>query len=227
MKFGFRTPSLNKRLAARFSVKRAIRHNLGFKASRVMGWITNPQKALYNRKYTRSTASIDELLSNGSKKRKRNQAPERKSSTSNNTQPHENLFIYACILIITGLVLGIQAKLIFLLLLGLFVFLFFRAIVGSSKKTSTPKTTVASHTSSLYPESGQLWVGATPEMVIANFGTPAEIEEKIVNNKKRVIFKYFKFGGKYDNYHYYALRIAIDNGFVTEWDDKRSWAPKQ
>lgn len=225
MKFGFRVPSLKKRLAARFSVKRAIRHNLGFKASRGMGWITNPQKALYNRKYTRSTASIDELLSKGSKRRKRNQAPERKSSTSNNTQPHENLIIYACIFIITGLVLGIQAQLVFLLFLGLLVFLFFRAIARGFKKISTQSD--SSLTNRPYPETGQLWVGATPEMVIANFGTPAEIEEKIVNTKKRVIFKYFKFGGKYDNYHYYALRIAIDNGFVTEWDDKRSWAPKQ
>jgi hypothetical protein len=32
MKFGFRIPSLTKRIAARTSVKRVIRHNLGFKA---------------------------------------------------------------------------------------------------------------------------------------------------------------------------------------------------
>jgi hypothetical protein len=45
MKFGFRIPSLTKRIAARTSVKRVIRHNLGFKASRGMGWITDPKKA--------------------------------------------------------------------------------------------------------------------------------------------------------------------------------------
>jgi len=38
MKFGFRIPSLNKRIAARASVKRIIRHNLGFKAPRGIGW---------------------------------------------------------------------------------------------------------------------------------------------------------------------------------------------
>ena len=56
MKFGFRIPSLTKRIAARTSVKRIIRHNLGFKAPRGMGWITNPKKALYNRVYNRTTS---------------------------------------------------------------------------------------------------------------------------------------------------------------------------
>lgn len=37
MKFGFRIPNLNKRIAARTSLKRIIRHNLGFKAPRGMG----------------------------------------------------------------------------------------------------------------------------------------------------------------------------------------------
>lgn len=56
MKFGFRTPSLNKRIAARTSLKRVIRHNLGFKAPRGFGWLTNPRKAAYNRVYNRTTA---------------------------------------------------------------------------------------------------------------------------------------------------------------------------
>jgi len=34
MKFGFRIPSITKRIAARTSVKRIISHNLGFKAPR-------------------------------------------------------------------------------------------------------------------------------------------------------------------------------------------------
>jgi hypothetical protein len=55
MKFGFRTPSLTKRIAARTSVKRIIRHSLGFKAPRGMGWFTNPKKAAYNRVYSRTT----------------------------------------------------------------------------------------------------------------------------------------------------------------------------
>ncbi len=56
MKFGFRIPNLNKRIAARTSLKRYVRQNLGFKAPRGMGWITNPKKALYNRVYNRTSS---------------------------------------------------------------------------------------------------------------------------------------------------------------------------
>ena len=55
MKFGFRIPSLTKRIAARTSVKRVIRHNLGFKAPRGMGWMTDPKKALYNKVYNKTS----------------------------------------------------------------------------------------------------------------------------------------------------------------------------
>ena len=56
MKFGFRTPSLTKRIAARTSVKRIIRHNLGFKAPRGWGWVTDPEKALYNKVYNKTSS---------------------------------------------------------------------------------------------------------------------------------------------------------------------------
>lgn len=62
MKFGVRMPSLKKSIAARTSVKRFVRHNLGLKAPRGMGWITNPKKALYNRVYNRTTVSATSLL---------------------------------------------------------------------------------------------------------------------------------------------------------------------
>jgi hypothetical protein len=55
MKFGFRKPSLKKRIAARTSAKRAVRHRLGMKAPRGWGWLTNPKKAAYNRVYNRTT----------------------------------------------------------------------------------------------------------------------------------------------------------------------------
>lgn len=55
MKFGFRIPSLAKRIAALTSVKRVIRHNLGVKAPRGMGWITDPKKALYNKVYNKTS----------------------------------------------------------------------------------------------------------------------------------------------------------------------------
>ena len=48
-------PSLRKRVAARTSWKRYVRHSLGLKAPRGMGWITNPRRAAYNRAYNRLT----------------------------------------------------------------------------------------------------------------------------------------------------------------------------
>lgn len=55
MKFGFRVPSIKKRIAARTSVKRFVRHSMGMKAPRGMGWLTNPKKAAYNRVYNKTT----------------------------------------------------------------------------------------------------------------------------------------------------------------------------
>jgi len=62
MKFGMRKPSLKKSIAARTSVKRYVRHNLGMKAPRGWGWLTNPKKAAYNRVYNRTTFSIFDIF---------------------------------------------------------------------------------------------------------------------------------------------------------------------
>jgi hypothetical protein len=55
VRIGFRIPSLKKRLSARTSLKRYVRHSLGLKVPRGWGWLTNPRKAAYNRVYTRTT----------------------------------------------------------------------------------------------------------------------------------------------------------------------------
>ena len=62
MKIGIRKPSLKKTISARTSVKRIVRHNLGLKAPRGFGWLTNPKKALYNRVYNRTTVSVFSLF---------------------------------------------------------------------------------------------------------------------------------------------------------------------
>jgi hypothetical protein len=54
-RFGFRVPSLSKRIAARTSIKRLVKNKLGLRAPRGWGWITNPRKAAYNRIYSRTT----------------------------------------------------------------------------------------------------------------------------------------------------------------------------
>lgn len=62
MKFGIRKPSIRKSIAARTSPKRYLRHNLGLKAPRGWGWLTDPRKAAYNRIYNRTTVSFWSLL---------------------------------------------------------------------------------------------------------------------------------------------------------------------
>jgi hypothetical protein len=62
MKFGIRKPSLKKKLAARTSLKRVVRHQLGLKAPRGYGWTTNPKKAAYNRVYNKTSVGCSMLL---------------------------------------------------------------------------------------------------------------------------------------------------------------------
>lgn len=62
MKFGLRTPSIRRSIAARTSPKRFIRHSLSLKAPRGWGWITNPRRAAYNRVYSRTTVSFWSVL---------------------------------------------------------------------------------------------------------------------------------------------------------------------
>jgi hypothetical protein len=62
MKFGIRKPSLRKRIAARTSLKRVVRHSLGLKAPRGWGWLTNPRRAAYNRVYNRTSVGCVVLV---------------------------------------------------------------------------------------------------------------------------------------------------------------------
>ena len=62
MKFGFRIPSITKRIAARTSVKRIVQNELGLKAPRGYGWITNPKKFVYNKVYNKTTTGSGCML---------------------------------------------------------------------------------------------------------------------------------------------------------------------
>lgn len=62
MKFGPRKPSLNKRIAARTSIKRQLVHRLGLKMPRGYGWIRNPKKFVYNKVYNRTTFDVFKLI---------------------------------------------------------------------------------------------------------------------------------------------------------------------
>lgn len=62
MKFGIRTTSLKKRIAARTSLKRQVVHRMGIKMPRGYGWLRNPKKAAYNKVYNRTTFDIFSLI---------------------------------------------------------------------------------------------------------------------------------------------------------------------
>ncbi len=80
MKFGVRTPSLKRRIAARTSVKRYVRHSMGLKAPRGYGWVTNPKRAAYNRAYNRTSVSVNRLLKTSRHKPRQGVAVQRQRS---------------------------------------------------------------------------------------------------------------------------------------------------
>ena len=65
MKYGMRTPSINKRISARTTgkitrtVNKAVNPLYGKKG---MGFINNPSKAVYNKVYNKTTTSIDNII---------------------------------------------------------------------------------------------------------------------------------------------------------------------
>jgi len=62
MKFGFRTPSLKKRITARTSIKRQVVQRAGLKMPRGWGWLRNPKKYAYNKVYNRTSFDIFKTL---------------------------------------------------------------------------------------------------------------------------------------------------------------------
>jgi hypothetical protein len=62
MKFGFRTPSLKKRIVARTSIKRQVVQRAGLKMPRGWGWLRNPKKYAYNKVYNKTSFDIFKTL---------------------------------------------------------------------------------------------------------------------------------------------------------------------
>jgi len=62
MKFGFRKPSLKRRIAARTSIKRQVVHRAGLKMPRGLGWLRNPKKYAYNKVYNRTSFDVFNIL---------------------------------------------------------------------------------------------------------------------------------------------------------------------
>ena len=65
MKYGMRTPNVNKRISARTTgkikrtVNKAVNPSYGKKG---MGFINDPSKAVYNKVYSKTTTSVDNII---------------------------------------------------------------------------------------------------------------------------------------------------------------------
>ena len=97
MKFGFRTPSLKKRISARTSLKRYARHSLKLKAPKGMGVITNPKKTVYNKVYNKTTVDPVSFIKKifGSKSKQPQPKKYREQGINNpNTQSSKGLINY-------------------------------------------------------------------------------------------------------------------------------------
>lgn len=62
MKVGIRTPLLKKRISARTSVPRYVRHSAGVKMPKGWGFISDSDKYIYNKIYNKTTFGLDKLF---------------------------------------------------------------------------------------------------------------------------------------------------------------------
>jgi hypothetical protein len=62
----------------------------------------------------------------------------------------------------------------------------------------------------------KLWEQQTAEQLRDSLGDPDDVDEKVMKSKRRETWKYFPAGA-----NRFALRVVVENGLVTGWDDKR------
>jgi hypothetical protein len=60
------------------------------------------------------------------------------------------------------------------------------------------------------------WQGQTAEQLTDSRGNPEAKDDKLLKTKKREVWKYNRAG-----VNRYALRITLDDGIVTGWDQKQ------
>ena len=65
MKYGMRTPNVNKRISARTTgkIKRTVNKAVNpLYGKKGMGFINDPSKAVYNKVYNKTTISVDNII---------------------------------------------------------------------------------------------------------------------------------------------------------------------
>ncbi len=102
MKFGFRTPSLKKRLSAKTSLKRYVRHSMGVKAPKGYGFLSNPKKALYNKTYRKTTFGIEDVIKLDTKKNKKITTVDTQTLTPVNNDPNFEICPYSFVQLINS-----------------------------------------------------------------------------------------------------------------------------
>jgi hypothetical protein len=66
-----------------------------------------------------------------------------------------------------------------------------------------------------YLVSRMLWTGETTEQLVDSLGTPSDVDEKVVANRRRRIWKYGRLRGDR-----YRLRILLEDDVVVGWEPR-------
>ncbi|MBK9002199.1 MAG: hypothetical protein IPM35_41295 [Myxococcales bacterium] len=210
MKFGFRMPSLKKRIAARTSWKRAVRHRAGLKAPRGMGWLTNPKRAAYNRVYNRTTFGLGRGGKGG--------------------QAVGGCLIVGVLAI--GAAVSFAAAHIQVLVIAAVVgvgIVGIAAIALAARDASLraqqaePEEQRRQGLVARFAEeiaakivAGQVWEGATHEMVVEALGPPVEVKERVLKTKIKTTLCYDPISS-----NRYRFKVELDDGVVVKWTAPR------
>jgi len=62
---------------------------------------------------------------------------------------------------------------------------------------------------------GHFWQGQTEDQLRDSLGSPVAIDEKLLKTKRREVWKY-----RHQGANRFALRITVEDGYVTGWDQK-------
>lgn len=210
MKFGFRKPSLKKRIAARTSLKRYVRHNLGLKAPRGWGWVTNPKKAAYNRVYNRTTVDATKLVN--------------VLGTSSPTTGGGGCGGVLLLLALLGVGVAVFKDafapiLVLAILIGGPVYLFTK---WRARKNAEDAQQVRFQDlerrfgteAATDIMDGVYWQGGTMEMVEEALGPPEDIKERVFKTKTKTTYYYQQVAK-----NRFALKIHFENGKVVGWDE--------
>jgi hypothetical protein len=235
MKFGFRKPSFKKSFAARTSWKRAVRHNLGLKAPRGWGWLTNPKKAAYNRVYNRTTFGVGDLVG-GSSRRRRGGSGASVEGEGGCAIVFVAVALFGVLVVATSFAGALAITAGLCVVAGILKVRNSRRMKAAAlladaeaerlKAEHARKTALALETRRTTLQArfgaevavaileGRYWQGATSEMICEALGAPVEVRERVLKAKTKTTYCYRPIAKRK-----YGLKIYFENGVVVGWDE--------